>query len=589
MDNKFFCILSILTSLIFAAPFAAISNEIIVISTTPYIKENSNKEIIPKKETPLSSSLNYQFLGIDNQHSSISQINLNGLSTRYSTISYDGLILDVSRGGSSNLSPFLSSGIKTVEVTDSSSSSPAGSLNIIPVSCQKSDRHILLGGGTYHSATSSFLINKIFNSGSCVAIDGALYRENGISSANIPNTNLEKDSLVTKNFSVKAENKFLNLGKLNTHLRLINSDTEIDATNDNYPWDLIDQEARNIIYDAQIYHADLKLFKLLAINPYVNYLTEKRSEVLPNKSSLKYSGSKLQSGIIIPAYFNQYFFSHFDISYNQHSINKSYYQNKKITLDVNKILSSHNFQKNIYSLKIENELNLKSSNPMMMTAVSPTIFLLNKIKLSPNYTIIYKEPTLLELYGPWGSNLNLKNEEIKKYQIKLSSQQENFFLSYQYSQTKISNKIDFINQQYVNHGKTNVKRHELEGKYSIKKEISLIMLFGLTHSIDQPSNVRSFKIPTKEIKTIVQYQIKDNIVFDINSKYKGQRFDRNAFTGEKTTLPSYTIFSISLAIKKEKSVNYWINIDNVLNKNFQDTHGYTSYGRKILGGITWAI
>jgi vitamin B12 transporter len=204
--------------------------------------------------------------------------------------------------------------------------------------------------------------------------------------------------------------------------------------------------------------------------------------------------------------------------------------------------------------------------------------------MSVNYSTGYNVPTIFHLYDSTYGNENLNPEDIKSFETSL--EYKNFKATYFYN--TIESMIDYydpdgwlgpIPGSYDNvAGKSKIKGFELSNKFLITPFTSLNVAYTTLDAKKQDGTVLPKRAKSKLVANLSYY--KNKLKLSLNAKYIGSRVDSsNNQTGK------YTVFDAYISKKITKSLNLKLKVNNLTNKYYQTTYGYTTAKRSAHLGL----
>ena len=193
----------------------------------------------------------------------------------------------------------------------------------------------------------------------------------------------------------------------------------------------------------------------------------------------------------------------------------------------------------------------------------------NQIKRSPNLTE----------YTSWDSKLfpNKKSQKMNNVELGTKLLIENVYLSAATYYSRTANEImydpgrDDTNGSFYNlHGKTERMGFELASEQYFDK-LTLRQNFSYIHS-----KITSGKYDGKEIPGVPKlmagigatYEIIDNLLFNLETYYRGKKYFANDFKNEKGKNGGYTVTNISLRYDFTNGVSLYGGIDKLFDKKY---------------------
>lgn len=209
----------------------------------------------------------------------------------------------------------------------------------------------------------------------------------------------------------------------------------------------------------------------------------------------------------------------------------------------------------------------------------------NYIKLMGSLSTAYIAPTLNQLYGPFGANLDLEPEENlsgefgieynhnHKYGVTttLFHREEDNFIDY------IALDNTFTIYGYDNITQTNkVQGAEVEFFAKPIKQLEL----RANYTFVEKKNTTQVRIPKHKININGLYKFNNKSSFSLNYQYLDKRTDIDFSIYQNKTLKAYSLINAYYnreIIKNRMSAN--ISITNILNEEYTEVIGYNTKGR----------
>ncbi len=205
-----------------------------------------------------------------------------------------------------------------------------------------------------------------------------------------------------------------------------------------------------------------------------------------------------------------------------------------------------------------------------------------------------RNPTLYELYGTdsngYSGNRNLKAEEsisnelyIKYFVNNKLSFTSNLFKS------NINKNIEYVDNKYVNDSDNiDLNQSGLNGNILYKNNDTKINFFTSFLSSKKENSADQLRRPEKTYGVDLNQKIKmsllGNFNLKANYKYYGKHFDTHSSNWSTIEMDSTDIIDLSIS-KKINNYVLLLNVNNLLNENYQRPHGYPQNNRQIRFGF----
>ncbi|MCX6181922.1 MAG: hypothetical protein NT150_08360 [Bacteroidetes bacterium] len=104
--------------------------------------------------------------------------------------------------------------------------------------------------------------------------------------------------------------------------------------------------------------------------------------------------------------------------------------------------------------------------------------------------------------------------------------------------------------------------------------------------------VKAWHLPAVEIGFSGRYNFQDMVFAKVDVYYLGEQFARGAYDGTTYSaekLPGIVDANIGIEYKYNKRISAFLNVNNMLNKQYRRWNQYPGYGINFLGGFTYAF
>jgi vitamin B12 transporter len=227
--------------------------------------------------------------------------------------------------------------------------------------------------------------------------------------------------------------------------------------------------------------------------------------------------------------------------------------------------------------------------------ITPSINIIKQIKLFGTLSTSFKAPTLENLFGQFGANLNLTPEKSKNYEAGV-----NFNISNKYTlriagfKRDLTNAIVYGNDGYINQASQTAKGFEIEpsvkvGKFNVNGYFAYVEGTEFNFVTNEVSNYL-LRRPKHIYGVNAGLQVSENLYVSTRFKYNGKRQDGDFTTYTVVDLASYKLldFYAEYAIAK-KRVKLFADLKNVLDEKYAEFYGYNSMGFNMNAGISFNI
>ncbi len=213
-------------------------------------------------------------------------------------------------------------------------------------------------------------------------------------------------------------------------------------------------------------------------------------------------------------------------------------------------------------------------------------------RLKANYGTGFKAPSIYQLYEPTYGEPSLEPEDSKNYDIGFEQNLLNNMITIEgsYFHNSFKNKIVFGSSfKYENTGEVETSGYETALTLNLLDSLNIKANYTRTKTEDKDTGKRLIRIPENTASININWEIAAGANIDLIYIYIGERddawWDSSTFTKNDVTLPSY--YKIDLAFSYNISKNYQIfgRVENITNKDYQETYGYQTPGISVYGGF----
>ena len=232
-------------------------------------------------------------------------------------------------------------------------------------------------------------------------------------------------------------------------------------------------------------------------------------------------------------------------------------------------------------------------------SINPSYRITENSKLFLSYGTGFKVPTMSELYGMWGANINLKPEKSNSFEfgIKGSLMEDKFSYGATYFNRKIE---DVIIYNFVSGYLNSDLQHDKGLELNLDYQASSLFNVGIQYeyldgeitpgdnTIDPYFNL--YRRPKHRIASAITYNHEDLGLLTFRINYTDQRTDLfyNAVTWmtEEATLDSFFYAQIygQYNFRWDK-LKAFVDVKNLFNTDFQEVYGYQTPGINFKLGV----
>ena len=228
--------------------------------------------------------------------------------------------------------------------------------------------------------------------------------------------------------------------------------------------------------------------------------------------------------------------------------------------------------------------------------ITPSIAVTKGVKIYGTISTAFKAPTLENLFGEFGANLNLQPEESKNYEagVDFKFVENKFNLRLAGYKRDLSNAIVYGSTSYVNLANQKVKGFEVEpsfniGKFNAKGYYAYVEGSEFNYISNEVADYLVRK--AKHVFGLnAGVQLSKEMYISSNFKYNGKRKDGDFNAYQIVDLPAYKLldFYAEYALMG-KRVKVFADLKNVLNEKYTEFYGYNSMGFNMNAGISFNI
>lgn len=228
--------------------------------------------------------------------------------------------------------------------------------------------------------------------------------------------------------------------------------------------------------------------------------------------------------------------------------------------------------------------------------LTPSINVIKEVKLFGTVSTSFKAPTLENLFGAFGANLNLTPEKSKNYEAgaAFAFAGEKYTFRVAGFKRDLTNAIVYGNVGYVNQANQKFKGFEAEpaakfGIFTINGYYAYVEGTEFNFITNQVSDYL-LRRPKHIFGINAGVQATEALYLSSSFKYNGKRTDGNFDAYVIEDLPAYKLLNFygeyALA---EKRIKLFVDLKNVLDENYDEFYGYSSMGFNMNAGVSFII
>ncbi len=181
-----------------------------------------------------------------------------------------------------------------------------------------------------------------------------------------------------------------------------------------------------------------------------------------------------------------------------------------------------------------------------------------------------KQPSLFQRFDPFSGNIKLEPEKLRKISLKNSYKSKAFSISKEFFYYKVSNKISYLNNKYLNILKSTHLGVELNSQLNYQK-----FLFNMAYRYLSATDSDKFQLATIP-KHKSSFSIKKNF-FNIDSLLKAT-YKSKTTSFSQNTVKDYILFDLNFSHQFNKNILLSLDFHNLLNHDYQDIEHYNTRG-----------
>ncbi len=233
---------------------------------------------------------------------------------------------------------------------------------------------------------------------------------------------------------------------------------------------------------------------------------------------------------------------------------------------------------------------------------NPSYLINNYVKLFVNVTSGFRAPSINELFGPFGSNPNLKPEKSATQEAGMQTsllEKKLEFTITGFNRT-INDVIIYGLNGYENRDKQHDFGVEFEAGYAVNKQINIKLNYAyvdgkITQKLTgkDTSYYNLIRRPKHNVHVFAGYQVNKNLFVSSSLQITGKRIDNNflTFPATQVDLKGYALWNMYAEYNfLKKKLNFFVDAKNLTNKkNYYEVYGYSVQGLNVTGGFRFQL
>jgi len=235
---------------------------------------------------------------------------------------------------------------------------------------------------------------------------------------------------------------------------------------------------------------------------------------------------------------------------------------------------------------------------------NPSYLIHDQVKLFVNITSGFRAPSISELFGPFGSNPNLKPEKsnTKEAGVQTALLEKKLEFTITGFNRTINDVIIYGFNGYENRDKQHDYGAELEVSYAICKQLNIKLNYAYVDGkITQKMAGKDtafynlIRRPKHNVHLFAGYQINKNLFISSSLQITGKRIDNYfnpvTFIPSQVDLKGYALWNLYAGYNLlRKKLNIFVDVKNLINKkNYYEVYGYSVQGLNVTGGLRFQL
>lgn len=218
------------------------------------------------------------------------------------------------------------------------------------------------------------------------------------------------------------------------------------------------------------------------------------------------------------------------------------------------------------------------------------VYAYRKHKLFANLSTGFKAPSLYQLYGQYGANPNLKPERSESIEAGVAGLLNNKIeWRVVYFNRTLNDVIVYSNFVNFNLDKQDDNGVEVEATFHIGKRLSFRSWYAyvtgqVTSRIASGDTTFNNLIrrPKHAAGITISYQLSEKLQVSSFIQSIGKRtdlyYDVATFSNKSANLKGYLLVDVSVHYRATRNFEFFVAFRNLLNTDYQETYGYTTFG-----------
>lgn len=236
-------------------------------------------------------------------------------------------------------------------------------------------------------------------------------------------------------------------------------------------------------------------------------------------------------------------------------------------------------------------------------SINPSYLINNKLKLFANYGTAFKAPGLSELFGQYGSNLNLKPETSSTLEggVQASLLNDKLDVRAVYFKRKIKNVIVYdATYTYTNYDKQNDHGFEIEPTIRLNKDLTIKLSYAYVDGeVTAKKGTKDttynnlIRRPKHSFGADIGYQLTPCLYISTHVSNIGERndlfYNAATYSNDAVTLKAYTLWDAYADYTFKKKLKIFAQVNNILNQDYYEVYGYTTLATNFTAGFRFKL
>lgn len=235
-------------------------------------------------------------------------------------------------------------------------------------------------------------------------------------------------------------------------------------------------------------------------------------------------------------------------------------------------------------------------------SINPSYLVNKKVKLFANAASAFRTPSLNELYGPFGSNKDLKPEESTTFEGGVQASLDKLDVRAVYFHRNTKNVIIYGPAfSYINLDRQKDHGIEIEPTIQVNKQLQLKLYYAFVDGevttkagAKDTTYFNLLRRPKHSFGLTANYQVTKKFFVSTNLYNYGKRtdafFNMATFTSDPVTLDSYLLWNLYAEYAFiPNRLKVFADAKNLLDKDYYEIYGYSTQGFNVTAGFRFKL